>query len=94
MKNFNDFRQELMEEGDKEIVILNITGKILAARERKGLSQRALSEISGIPQKTISRIESGKDVPKMSTLITLTEALDLEFSLKEKSSDIEQAATL
>ena len=51
--------------------------KIQKIRERKGLSQRRLSEISGVPQQTISAIEQGvRKNPGISTLQMLSKALD------------------
>lgn len=50
------------------------------ARERKRLSQRALSKLIGLPQAQISKIENGAADLKLSSLIKLTRALDLELS--------------
>ncbi|WP_412055884.1 helix-turn-helix domain-containing protein, partial [Bacillus inaquosorum] len=50
--------------------------------------------LSGVPQKTISRIENGIDIPKISTLIKLINALNLELSIVDKDSKKEQSATL
>lgn len=92
MKTFDDLRNELRQEDPLGYFKMEIVGKLMAARDRKGLSQRALSQQTGVPQKTISRIESGKDVPKIQTLITLADALDLELAMIEKTEN-QQAAT-
>lgn len=43
------------------------------ARERKGLSQKRLSELSNVPQQTISAIENGeRENPGIETLYRLT----------------------
>ncbi|MFS0646781.1 helix-turn-helix domain-containing protein [Siminovitchia sp. 179-K 8D1 HS] len=94
MKTFNDLRGELAQKNPELFIAMEIVGKIMAARDRQGISQRKLSEMSGVPQKTISRIENGIDVPKISTLIKLTTALGLEFSVVEKETADEQSATL
>jgi transcriptional regulator with XRE-family HTH domain len=96
MKTFDDFRNELLDEDPLLFITLEIVGKLMAARDRKKISQRELSRLSGIPQKTISRIENGKDVPKLPTLIKLANSLDLklELALVEKSTSDEQAASL
>jgi transcriptional regulator with XRE-family HTH domain len=52
-----------------------------AAREAKGLSQRALSEKAGVPQSHISRIENGAVDLRVSSLVQLGRALDLELML-------------
>jgi transcriptional regulator with XRE-family HTH domain len=41
------------------------------ARERAGLSQRALAEQTGITQSTLSRIESGTREPKMNEVLAI-----------------------
>jgi len=47
-----------------------------AARRRKGLTQRGLSEVTGVPQSTIGRIESGAVMPRVDTLDALLKACD------------------
>lgn len=75
--------QRLQKENDfKEFIILELIGDISAEREDRGISQRELSKISGVPQKTISRLENGLDIPKFSTLFKLMNALDLEIEIK------------
>lgn len=50
-------------------------------RERRGMTQEQLEAKSGIPQSTISRIESGQvGNPRMKTLIALAEALKVKIS--------------
>ena len=50
-------------------------------RETKGLSQRALSARTGVPQSHISKIENGSADIRLSSLIELARALDLEVKL-------------
>lgn len=52
-----------------------------AARESKGLSQRALSAKSGVPQAHISKIEKGAVDLRVSSLVVLARILDLELML-------------
>ena len=59
----------------------HIAETLKAARERKGLSQRALSAKAGVPQSHISKIESGAVDLRLSSLVELARALDLEFAL-------------
>ena len=58
-----------------------IASNLKAARESKGLSQRALSEKSGVPQGHISKIENGAVDLRLSSLVALARALDLELTL-------------
>jgi DNA-binding XRE family transcriptional regulator len=96
MKTFDDLRNELATKDPDLFISLEIVGKLMAARDRKKVSQRQLSKLSGVPQKTISRIENGIDVPKLKTLFKLADALDLqlELSLVEKKTNEEQAASI
>lgn len=59
----------------------------LLQRERRdlGLSQRELSERSGLTQAQISRIENGIVDMRISSLVALTRALGLELSLDRRS---------
>jgi DNA-binding XRE family transcriptional regulator len=47
---------------------VSIIGKMIEAREERGLSQRELAEISGIKQPAIARLESLKVTPQIDTL--------------------------
>lgn len=59
----------------------DIGNKLKAARLRKGLSQRDLSAKAGLPQAQISKIENGATDLRLSSLITLSRALDLELEM-------------
>lgn len=56
--------------------------ELLKARKEKKMSQDKLSLVSGIPQKTISRIETGKDLPNLGTIIKLVESLEKNIYFK------------
>lgn len=94
MHNFEDVRKKLAKEDLELFISLEIVGKLIAARDRKGFSQRELSRLSNVPQKTISRMESGKDVPKLITLLKLANVLGLELSLRDNEINDEQAASI
>ncbi|MCL2363579.1 MAG: helix-turn-helix transcriptional regulator [Defluviitaleaceae bacterium] len=47
---------------------VSLIGKMIEAREERGLSQRKLAEISGIKQPAIARLESLKATPQIDTL--------------------------
>lgn len=55
------------------------------AREKKGLSQRALSQKIGVPQSHISTIENGKVDLQLSSLLEIARHLDLEPMLIPRS---------
>lgn len=58
-----------------------IINALKGAREAKGLSQRELSARTGVPQSHISKIESSNADIRLSSLIELARALDLEVKL-------------
>lgn len=60
---------------------IEIAKALKAAREAKGLSQRALAEIAGVPQSHISKIENGGVDLRASSLTEIARALDLELML-------------
>jgi len=64
-----------------EYTITHIAAKLKAARESRGLSQRALSKLAGVPQSHISKIENGTVDLRLSSLIELARALNLELTL-------------
>lgn len=55
--------------------------ELRAAREAKGLSQRALGKLVDVPQSHISKIERGGVDLRLSSLIEIARALDLEVAL-------------
>ncbi len=62
-------------------VIEELTGKLRAARVKKGLSQRAFAKSIGMPQSRLSRIENGIIDLQTSNMMELARALDLELML-------------
>lgn len=58
-----------------------IVARLKEARELKELSQRDLSALAGVPQAHISKIENGAVDTRLSSLVELARALDLEVML-------------
>jgi len=59
----------------------HIVSALKTAREKKGISQRELSAKAGVPQAQISRFENGDVDIRLSSLVSLGRALDLEIEL-------------
>lgn len=59
----------------------HIASALRRAREEKGLSQRELGRKAGVPQGHISKIENGAVDLRVSSLVALARALDLELAL-------------
>lgn len=60
-----------------------IGNKIKNIRQKKGLTQRQLSELSGMTQTTISKIEVGKFNASIDLISKLIEPLGAELDIKE-----------
>jgi len=58
-----------------------ITQRLRAARLTKGIRQAQLSRLAGVPQAQISRIEANAVDLRVSSLVCLAHALDLEVVL-------------
>ncbi len=73
----NEFMKdpEFKAEYDKLQPEMDITRAILDARIRSGMTQRELSELSGISQADISRLEKGIRNPSIALLKRLAEAM-------------------
>ena len=54
---------------------VSLIGKMIEAREQKGLSQRELADISGVKQPAIARLESMKATPQIDTLFKVLHPL-------------------
>ena len=55
--------------------------QLKAARKRQGLNQQRLSELSGLPQSRISKIENNEIDCRVSTLITIAHSVKHEVVL-------------
>ncbi|WP_192034430.1 helix-turn-helix transcriptional regulator [Halomonas sp. YLGW01] len=58
-----------------------LAARLKAAREAKGLNQRELSALAGVPQSHISKIENNAVDLRVSSLSSIAHALDLELVL-------------
>ncbi|MDR2196771.1 MAG: helix-turn-helix transcriptional regulator [Coriobacteriales bacterium] len=52
-----------------------LIGKMVEAREQKGVSQRELAELSGVKQPAIARLESLRATPRIDTLFKVLHPL-------------------
>lgn len=61
--------------------VQQITESLRNARLAKGMSQTELHKLTGVPQAQISRIEANSVDLRLSSLIAIANALDLELAL-------------
>lgn len=62
------YTEEEIAESDLRVALIS---ELIKARNEQGVSQKKLEEISGVKQPIIARIETGKSIPQVSTLIKL-----------------------
>jgi len=78
-KTFSDYMNDdtQVSPADRERINFEVAliGKMIEAREQKGLSQRELAEISGVKQPAIARLESLKATPQIDTLFKVLHPL-------------------
>ncbi len=58
--------------------------RVVEERKKKNMTQKELSNITGISQQAISRLERERHIPQMNTFIRLLDGLDLELAIIEK----------
>ena len=59
----------------------SLIGKVIEAREEKGLSQRELAELSGVKQPAIARLENMRATPQIDTLFRILAPLGYTLSI-------------
>lgn len=57
--------------------------ELIKERKKKKITQMELSKATGIPQATISRLESFNSIPTLQVLIKLSNALNLYILLRQ-----------
>ena len=88
MSDFREFLEEQLQDPEfkKEWDALEpefaIVQAIIDARKISGLTQKQLSERTGIAQADISRLENGNANPSLSTLKRLASAMDMTLKIE------------
>ena len=88
MTNFNDFLNEQLQ--DKELKAeydalepeFAIIQAMIEARKSKGITQKELSERTGIAQGDISKLENGNANPSIKTLQRLASAMGMSLKIE------------
>lgn len=75
MNTFDDLTNTLIKTEPERAFMLDTAGKLIALRQRQGLSQVRLSQLSGVPMKTIADIERGIDAATPAILVELATAM-------------------
>jgi ribosome-binding protein aMBF1 (putative translation factor) len=68
-------------EKDEIQLKIALVGKLIEAREQKGISQKQLAEMSGMKQPSIARLESMKTTPQIDTLLKVLRPLGYTLAI-------------
>jgi transcriptional regulator with XRE-family HTH domain len=60
---------------------VELIGKLIEAREQKGITQEKLAEMSGLKQSSIARLEKMSATPQIDTLIKVLTPLGYKLSI-------------
>ena len=86
--NFNDYLNEQLKdecfrtEYDALEAEYALIRAIIDARKSKGITQKALSEKTGIAQGDISKLENGNSNPSLRTLCRLAAGMDMKLKIE------------
>ena len=69
-----------MEPIDKDVMVMDVGGRLRELRQERGKSMRALARDSGLSTNALSMIERGRTSPSVSTLYKLAEALEVPIT--------------
>jgi transcriptional regulator with XRE-family HTH domain len=59
----------------------SLMGKLIEAREQKGISQKRLAEMSGLKQPAIARLERMQATPQIDTLFKILKPLGYTLAI-------------
>lgn len=63
---------------------MNAARMVRYARQRAGITQRALASAAGVPQSTVARIETGRLVPRVDTLDRILRAVGQALTMEPR----------
>lgn len=95
--NFNTLWNdpEFIDPSQKAKIDFQVTliGKLIEAREDKGLSQKELAELSGLKQPAIARLESMRATPQIDTLFKVLQPLGYTLAVVPDESLEKESCT-
>jgi len=87
MSDFREIWETLPTDLQAEINLeVELIGKLIEAREEKGITQEKLAELSGLKQSNIARLESLSATPKIDTLIKVLDPLGYKLAIVPKET--------
>ena len=83
--NFNELWNDptFIDEAQKAKIDFEVEliGKLIEAREARGISQKQLAEMTGLKQPAIARLESMKATPQIDTLFRILRPLGYKIAI-------------
>ncbi len=76
-KHVRQTNPEIGKDIDEAEAVSKIVGAMIERRHTLNISQRELAELCGIPHSSVARIESGRNLPNLGTLLKMFRALGL-----------------
>ena len=93
MKTWKDYKDHVRKTDpqvgkdiDEAEIVSEIVGAMIERRHTMKLSQRDLAAPCGIPHSSVARIESGKTIPNLSTLLKIFRELELRLTIEPKKN--------
>jgi len=66
-----------MDKGESELLTVDVGSRLRQLRQERGKSMRALARESGLSTNALSMIERGKTSPSVSTLVKISDAMEI-----------------
>jgi len=82
--NWKDFRDTLVLSPEEEEMInleKSLIAAVVSAREESGLTQKQLSELCGVKQPVIARLESAAHSPQINSIIKILKPLGYKLAV-------------
>lgn len=85
MSNFNELWNDpdFITDSEKEQIDFEVAliGKLIEAREKRGLSQKQLADMCGLKQSAIARLERMNATPQLNTLMRVLKPLGYRLDI-------------
>lgn len=76
----------------KEVIVMNISDRILRQRKIKGLSQEELADKIGVSRQAVSKWESEQTIPDIDKVILMSELFEVSTDFLLKGIEIDEPA--
>jgi len=74
-----ELRERVTDGSEEAVLSVRIAEQVVAQRRARSLSQQELAALCGTTQSAIARFEAGGRLPRIDTLLRISEALDCEL---------------